>query len=64
MEKSLRIGDHLFVSKVAYGPRMPNTPVAFPFTQHTIPILKTNSWSNIITRPYKRGLRVSVRSKV
>ena len=54
MEKSLRIGDHLFVSKVAYGPRMPNTPIAFPFTQHTIPIIKTRSWSNIITRPYKR----------
>ena len=54
MEKSLRIGDHLFVSKVAYGPRMPNTPVAFPFTQHTIPLIKTRSWSNIIIRPYKR----------
>jgi signal peptidase I len=54
MEKSLRIGDHLFVSKVAYGPRVPNTPIAFPFTQHTIPIIKTRSWSNIITRPYKR----------
>lgn len=54
MEKSLRIGDHLFVSKVAYGPRMPNTPIAFPFTQHTIPVIKTKSWSNIITRPYKR----------
>ncbi len=54
MEQSLRIGDHLFVSKVAFGPRVPNTPVAFPFTQHTIPIIKTKSWSNIITRPYKR----------
>ena len=54
MEKSLRIGDHLFVSKVAYGPRTPNTPVAFPFTQHTIPIIKTRSWSNLVTRPYKR----------
>jgi signal peptidase I len=54
MEKSLRIGDHLFVSKVAYGPRLPNTPIAFPFTQHTIPVIKTRSWSNLITRPYKR----------
>src|SRR5665647_3013914 len=33
MEKSLLVGDHLFVSKLAYGPRMPNTPIAFPFTQ-------------------------------
>ena len=54
MEKSLRVGDHLFVSKVAYGPRLPNTPIAFPFTQHTMPIIKTRSWSNLITAPYKR----------
>lgn len=54
MEKSLLIGDHLFVSKVAYGPRIPNTPIAFPFTQHTMPITGGKSWSNIIQRPYKR----------
>jgi signal peptidase I len=54
MEKSLLIGDHLFVSKLAYGPRMPNTPIAFPFTQHTIPIIKTRSWSNLVLWPYKR----------
>ena len=54
MEKSLLIGDHLFVSKLAFGPRMPNTPVAFPFTQHTMPITKGKSWSNIIQWPYKR----------
>ncbi len=54
MEKSLLIGDHLFVSKIAYGPRMPNTPVAFPFTQHTMPITKGKSWSDIIQWPYKR----------
>ncbi|MDX9929135.1 MAG: S26 family signal peptidase [Bacteroidales bacterium] len=54
MEKSLLIGDHLFVSKVAYGPRLPNTPIAFPFTQHTMPITGGKSWSNLIQRPYKR----------
>ncbi len=54
MEKSLLIGDHLFVSKVAYGPRIPNTPIAFPFTQHTMPITGGKSWSNLILRPYKR----------
>jgi len=54
MEKSLLIGDHLFVSKIAYGPRMPNTPIAFPFTQHTMPITKGKSWSDIIKWPYKR----------
>jgi signal peptidase I len=54
MEKSLLVGDHLFVSKLAYGPRMPNTPIAFPFTQHTMPILKTRSWSNLILWKYNR----------
>jgi signal peptidase I len=54
MEKSLLIGDHLFVSKIAYGPRMPNTPIALPFTQHTMPITKGKSWSDIIHWPYKR----------
>ncbi|MDP4222444.1 MAG: signal peptidase I [Bacteroidota bacterium] len=54
MEKSLLIGDHLFVSKLAYGPRMPNTPIAFPFTQHTMPIIKGRSWSNLVKWPYKR----------
>jgi signal peptidase I len=54
MEKSLLVGDHLFVSKLAYGPRMPNTPIAFPFTQHTMPFTKGKSWSNLITLPYKR----------
>ena len=54
MEKTLRVGDHLFVSKVAYGPRLPNTPIAFPFTQHTIPLIKTRSWSNLVQADYKR----------
>jgi signal peptidase I len=54
MEKSLLVGDHLFVSKLAYGPRLPNTPIAFPFTQHTMPLTKGRSWSNLIVWPYKR----------
>lgn len=37
MEKSLLVGDFLFVSKVNYGPRVPMTPVAFPFSHHTLP---------------------------
>ncbi len=54
MEKSLLVGDHLFVSKLAYGPRMPNTPLAFPFTQNIMPLTKGKSWSNLIIWPYKR----------
>jgi signal peptidase I len=55
MEKSLLVGDHLYVSKVAYGPRIPNTPIAFPFSQHTLPLTKkTKSYVEWIKLPYKR----------
>ncbi|NOY36742.1 MAG: S26 family signal peptidase [Chlorobi bacterium] len=54
MEKTLLIGDHLFVSKVSYGPRLPMTPLSFPFTQHTMPLIKTKSYLEWIKWPYKR----------
>lgn len=55
MEKSLLVGDYLCVSKVAYGPKMPNTPVAFPFVHHTMPFSATKkSFSEIIKWPYHR----------
>lgn len=54
MEKSLLVGDHLYVSKVAYGPRIPNTPLAFPFTNNTMPIIGGKSYLEWIKRPYKR----------
>ena len=41
MEKSLLIGDFLFVSKVSYGPRVPNTPISFPLVHHTLPLTKS-----------------------
>ena len=37
MEKTLLVGDYLFVSKTAYGPRVPNTPISFPFVHHSLP---------------------------
>ena len=37
LEKSLRVGDFLYVSKAGYGPRIPNTPLSFPLVQHTFP---------------------------
>lgn len=37
LEKSLRVGDFLFVSKASYGPRVPNTPLSMPLVQHTMP---------------------------
>lgn len=55
MEKSLLIGDYLFVSKVSYGPKLPNTPISFPFVHHTLPFTKdTKSFVEWIKRPYKR----------
>jgi len=44
LEKTLLVGDFLFVSKVAYGPRLPNTPIAFPLVQNTLPLLNCKSY--------------------
>jgi signal peptidase I len=54
MERSLLIGDFLFVSKVNYGPRIPMTPVAFPFAHHTMPITGTKAYWEGIQWDYRR----------
>jgi signal peptidase I len=55
MEKTLQIGDHLFVSKLKYGPKIPNTPLSFPFAQHTMPLtVNTKSYLEWIKWPHKR----------
>ncbi|MEG0789232.1 MAG: signal peptidase I [Alistipes sp.] len=55
MEKSLLVGDYLYVSKIAYGPQMPNTPIAFPFVHHTMPFSQTKqSFSDRVKWPYHR----------
>lgn len=54
MENSLLVGDFLFVSKMAYGPKIPNTPLAIPFTHHTAPIVGGRSYSELISLPYYR----------
>jgi signal peptidase I len=57
MEQTLLVGDYLFVSKLSYGPKLPNTPVGFPFTHNTMPF-STNkkSYSEKVQWPYKRLL--------
>ena len=45
LEKSLLVGDYLWVNKMIYGPRVPQTPIHFPLAQHTMPILNTKSLS-------------------
>lgn len=54
MEKTLLVNDFLFVSKLSYGPRLPNTPLAIPFVHHTAPIINTKSYLEWIRLPYKR----------
>ena len=55
MEKSLLVGDYLFVSKVSYGPKMPNTPVAVPFAHNTMPFTtSTKSYAEWLQWPYRR----------
>jgi signal peptidase I len=55
MEKTLLVNDYLFVSKISYGPRIPNTPLAVPFTHHTMPFTQYNkAYSEAVHWPYKR----------
>jgi signal peptidase I len=55
MEQSLLVGDYLFVSKLSYGPRVPNTPLGFPFTHNTMPFSRDRkSYTEKIQWPYKR----------
>ena len=52
MERTLYTGDRLFVSKLAYGPRVPQTPLTIPFTHNVI--FGKESYSTLIQKPYRR----------
>ncbi len=54
MERSLLVGDFLFVSKVNYGARLPETPIAFPFAHHTMPLIGTKAYWDGLELPYYR----------
>ncbi len=54
MEKTLLVGDFLFVNKLAYGPKVPNTPLSFPLVHNTIPWVNIRSYSTIETLEYMR----------
>jgi signal peptidase I len=54
LEKSLLVGDFLYVSKISYGPRVPNTPLSMPLAQHTLPVLNTKSYIESPQWPYKK----------
>lgn len=54
LEKTLLVGDFLFVSKVSFGARVPNTPLSFPLAQHTLPVLECKSYIDWPQWKYKR----------
>jgi len=54
MEKTLLVRDFLFVSKLSYGPRIPNTPLSVPFVHNYLPSSSTKSYSELIKIPYTR----------
>ena len=54
MEKSMLIGDYLFVSKMNFGARIPMTPIAFPFAHHTMPVAGTKAYWDGIKLNYHR----------
>lgn len=55
LEKSLMVGDFLFVNKVCYGAKVPQTPMSFPFAHHTLPLTEsTKSYLEWIKLPYMR----------
>jgi signal peptidase I len=61
MEKTLLVNDFLFVSKLSYGPRIPNTPLAVPFVHHTLPVLNVKSYTESVKLPYTRWFAAPVK---
>ena len=66
LEKSLLVGDFLWVNKTVYGPRVPNTPLHFPLAQHTMPIIGGKSYIENPQLEYHRlpGLRAVERGDI
>ncbi len=66
LEKSLLVGDYLWVNKAVYGPRVPMTPLHFPLAQHTMPVIGCKSYIETPQWDYKRlkGLRSIERNDI
>ena len=66
LEKSLLVGDYLWVNKSLYGPRVPQTPLHFPLAQHTLPVLNIKSYLENPQLPYHRlpGIRQIMRGDI
>lgn len=54
MEKTLLVGDFLFVNKLAYGPKVPVTPLSYPLVHNTVPWVDIKSYTSLETSNYTR----------
>jgi signal peptidase I len=54
MEGTMLINDHLYVNKMAYGARIPMTPLAVPLVHNTLPLTGTKSYSEAVQWRYHR----------
>ena len=54
MEKTMLVNEYLFVNKISYGPRIPNSPLAIPFIHNYIPNTPLKSYSQLIQLGYIR----------
>ncbi len=54
MEKTLLVGDFLFVNKLAYGPKVPVTPLSFPLVHNTVPWVNVKSYTTFEKGSYTR----------
>ncbi len=54
MERTLLVGDFLFVNKLAYGPKVPVTPLSYPLVHNTVPWVTMKSYTTIEKGTYTR----------
>ncbi len=54
MEGTMLVNDYLFVSKLAYGPRVPMTPLAIPLVHNTMPLTGGKSYTEVVKWGYHR----------
>src|SRR5690606_30636301 len=54
MEKTLLVGDFLFVNKLTYGPKVPVTPLSYPLVHNTVPWVNVKSYTSLETLKYTR----------
>ncbi len=64
MEKSLLVGDFLFVSKMHYGSRLPVTPLSVPLVHNKIPLTTLDSYLDWVQWPYIRLPKISTLNRM